>query len=61
MFGHLNENQMWLWPIRPAGLKELSLSCSLQTPVLSLSPRELPGNTPPGSWWGLLSCKLHCR
>lgn len=50
MFGHLNENQMWLWPFRPAGFKELRLSCGLQTPVLSLSPGGLLfGNTLPGS------------
>lgn len=52
MFGHLNENQMWLWPVRPARFKELHLSCGLRTPVLSLSPGGQLGRTLPGSLVG---------
>lgn len=48
-FGHLNENRMWLEPIRPAVFKEQHLSCGPWAPALSHSPRGRLGKTPPGS------------
>lgn len=49
-FGHLNENQMWLQPIRPAVFKEQRLSCGPQAPAPSHSPGGRLGGVQLRGW-----------
>lgn len=51
-FGHLNENQMWLWPRRPAMFKAQCLSYGLQALCYLTRLRASSGGPLPGSWGG---------
>lgn len=53
-FGHLNENQMWLWPRESAAFKERRGPCGLQARLLT-QRRSAAWGDPclPGSWGGV--------